>query len=229
MFLLAYVLDKRVNNTNRDRFIGGTMDFIATAPSLTDLEFELVYKLKKCYIDIFFEDKVNDCENWFINAIKDSILQGNQALHNLFTDNANCEYHTNKDDVIFTKFMQHIEPLVGRAFQIANVIQNIFNSTTDLVGILLPFILQKMQICNEDVGIFVGVAILIAQLIVQQLAEQDAKRKEKTMETSIESICRSNITYLQQLAEMDNENKEVIQKCIEANSNMLNTIYKEER
>lgn len=203
------------------------MNFIATGSSLTGLEAELVYKLKICYMDIMLEDKVNDCDNWFVNAIQDAVFQGNQALQSLFSDNANTQYQIDTDNTVYAKFMQHIEPLVSSGFQLANSIQNIFNTTTDLVGILLPFILQIMQICDEDVGVFVGVAIIIAQLIVQYLADQDSKRKEKEMQKSIEFICRSNLAYLQQLTEKDNENKEIIQQCIEANSNMLNTINEE--
>lgn len=194
------------------------MNLVVTEPSLIGLEAELVYKLKICYLDIFLEDKVNDCDNWFINAIQDSVLQGNQELHNLFTDNADTQYRTDTDNTIYSKFMQHIEPLINSVFQLANSIQNRFNASTDLVGILSPFILQKMQICNEDVGVFIGVGVIIAQLIVQRLAEQEIKKREKEMHNSIESICHSNLIYLHQLAEKNSENKEIIEQCIDANN-----------
>ena len=75
-----------------------------------------------------------------------------------------------------------------------------------------------MQICNEDVGVFIGVGVIIAQLIVQRLAEQEIKKREKEMHNSIESICRSNLIYLHQLAEKNSENKEIIEQCIDANN-----------
>lgn len=188
----------------------------------------LVYQLKICYMDIYLEDKVTQLDNWFVIAITEAVQEGNEALDMLFLENPVIQYSTDTDETICRRFLHSVEKLVYNAAEILCYIQHRYEVTTDLVNIILPYILSKTGICEEEIGTFISLGIFLSRVAISKIADIKETEEKEKINSAIKNMCESNIDFLTH--SINDENKNLLEKCEQANRAILQLIKeKEER
>ena len=202
---------------------------IDTNADLSIIESEIVHQIKLSYWRIYTSDyELNENSGFMVTAVNNAVLAGNQALREEFNNNPDVSYLTDADDVIFNKFKQEITPHIKKLYYLVGKYSSEYTLSVDMAQLMFPFVLQQIGVSNSELPIFAGLVFLITKYIINQVDERQKTEKIKKLDYDLKTLCSSNLVYLNAVNtdSMTEQDTEVINKCIEVNKEILESLEK---
>lgn len=185
---------------------------------------KIVYEIKQCYMQIYLEDQVSEVDNWFVQAITVAVQNGNAALHEKFAKNPYVSFSTDEDGVVFQSFSKQIGNLLCDVTEWVYDYHQVFGYSIDIVGIMLPYVLEKIGITYSEVGVFVPLALLIVQMAVDNVVHQKNIIQEKKKERAFRKFMQKNLDVLSRVRSDNEEVQNAITEAKKANEKLLSLL-----
>lgn len=182
------------------------MNIIITNDEINNIS----YQLKQIYYAVEIEQEYQLTNNTIIDMISEVIEHNNELLQQFIEMNPESSYSVNFNEELVRAFFDKIENILQDVNNVVYKFNVMFQNTSDIMAIIVPYILGKMCVTNDEMLLFVGLAIEISKIVISSFANKQEKNDEKVIVDELKNICLTNLEVLKNVS----ETKEV-QKYIE--------------
>lgn len=169
------------------------MKIIITDDEIKDIS----YELKQIYYSIVVEQEFEIFNNVFVDTISEVVDENNKLLQNFTVINKNSSYSINFDKELVHNFFNRINNLLQDIGKVIYKCNDKFQNTSDIMAIIVPYILGKIAVSNDELLLFIGLAIGIGKIAIGTFAKKYEKCiDEKTTNDELKDICNMNLEIL---------------------------------
>lgn len=163
---------------------------------------ELSIELKQIYYSAIIEQEYELSNKTFIETISEVIEQNNETLHSFTMMNSEASFSIDFDEELVLNFLKKIDFILQDISETAYKFNEKFQNSCDIMAIIVPYALGKMNVTNDDVLLFLGLAIGISKIVVRTISDKyDKFKNEKNQNKELQDICLLNLELLENLKE----------------------------
>lgn len=178
---------------------------------------DISYELKLIYYSIVIEQEFEVSNNVFADTISEVVEENNKLLHDFTVVNKESSFSISFDKELVHNFFNRIDNLLQDIGKVIFKCNDKFQNTSDIMAIIVPYILGKIAVSNDELLLFIGLAIGIGKIAVGTFANKYEKCiDEKTKNDELKDICIMNLEILKNV-----DQTEEIQKYTEGLNEIL--------
>ncbi len=192
------------------------MEVVITDDEIKDIS----YELKQIYYSIVIEQEFEMSNNVFADTVLEVVERNNKLLQDFTVSNKGSSFSINFDEELVHNFFNRIDNLLQDIRKVIYKCNDKFQNTSDIMAIVVPYILGKIAASNDALPLFIALAIGIGKIAVGTFANKYEKSiVEKTTNDELKNICIMNLEILKNV-----DQTEEIQKYAEGLNQILPTL-----
>lgn len=183
----------------------------------------LSYELKQIYYAIVIEQEFEFPNNVYVDIISEVVEENNKLLQEFTIAHNDSSYSINFDEELVQNFFNRIDNLLQDIGKVVYKFNEKFQNTSDIMAIIVPYIVWKICVSNDEILLFIGLAIGISKIAIGTFTNKYEKYiDEKTTNDDLKDICIMNLEVLKKA-----EKTEEIQKYTEDLNKILEKLNNE--
>lgn len=183
----------------------------------------LSYELKQIYYAIVIEQEFEFPNNVYVDIISEVVEENNKLLQEFTIAHNDSSYSINFDEELVQNFFNRIDNLLQDIGKVVYKFNEKFQNTSDIMAIIVPYIVGKICVSNDEILLFIGLAIGISKIAIGTFTNKYEKYiDEKTINDDLKDICIMNLEVLKKA-----EKTEEIQKYTEDLNKILEKLNNE--
>lgn len=169
------------------------MKIVVTEDEIKDIS----YELKQIYYAIAIEQELEISNNVYVDIIFEVVEGNNKSLQEFNMLHNDSSYFINFDEQLVQNFFNRIDNLLRDIGKVVYKFNEKFQNTSDIMAIIVPYILGKISVSNDEVLLFIGLAIGIGKIAIGTFANRyEEYIDEKTINDELKDICIMNLEVL---------------------------------
>ena len=167
------------------------MEVVITDDEIKDIS----YELKQIYYSIVIEQEFEMSNNVFADTVLEVVERNNKLLQDFTVSNKGSSFSINFDEELVHNFFNRIDNLLQDIRKVIYKCNDKFQNTSDIMAIVVPYILGKIAASNDALPLFIALAIGIGKIAVGTFANKYEKSiVEKTTNDEIgRASCRERV------------------------------------
>lgn len=146
-------------------------------------EQELAIELKDIYSGIIFDGTIVDDGSELKKLIIDIVDENNKLTKKLFDENPESSFLFDGSAQLIKAFLGKFSSLINDGVDIARRVSFSSDNTIDITTTVLPFVITRLGIANNEVGIFLSLALCMTKIILSKSERNHKKSNEKKLTT----------------------------------------------